>query len=191
MSDLDDAIGEAKAYNRMGGLDENVLNDIAHDNDVTPGDLLEGLEWGRNYYKKEEHTLTLGEKLKATFDELEKAQIVGAEKQHHADMEKVRKERADIKNKLDKMRDLFVVQIEAGKVPLKKIENYDWMKWIKNAANTSRVPHEDLWHEFKNFWVKEGLAIKINDAHDGGGIKGWINVTLVIATPTPRPVFRL
>lgn len=186
MSDLGDAINEAKAYNRMGGLDENVLTDIAYDNDVTSGDLLEGLGWGRNYYKKEEHTMTLGEKLKATFEELEQARIEGAEAQHNADMEKVRRERADIKDKLDKIKDLFVTQIDAGKVPFKKIENYDWEKWIKDAANTSRASHQDLWTEFKNFWAKEGLAIRINDAHDGGGLKSWINVTLVLLPARTR-----
>lgn len=47
---LADAVGEAKAYNRMGGLDENVLRDIAHDYDVDMGDILEELGWGRDYY---------------------------------------------------------------------------------------------------------------------------------------------
>lgn len=47
---LADAVGEAKAYNRMGGLDENVLRDIAHDYDVDMGDILEELGWGKDYY---------------------------------------------------------------------------------------------------------------------------------------------
>ena len=69
--------------------------------------------------------MTLGEKLKATFEELEQARIEGAEAQHNADLDKVRRERAAIKDKLDKIKDLFVTQIDAGKVPFKKIENYD------------------------------------------------------------------
>jgi hypothetical protein len=130
--------------------------------------------------------MTLGEKLKATFDELEQAHIRGVEAQHHADMEKVRRERAGIKLMLDNMRDLFVSQINEGRVPLKKIEHYDRMKWIKDAANASNASHQDLWTEFKNFWAKEGLAIRINDAHDGGGMKDWINVTLVLGLLSKR-----
>lgn len=47
---LEDAVAEAKTYNRMGGLDEQVLRDIAHDYNVDVGDILEELEWGRDYY---------------------------------------------------------------------------------------------------------------------------------------------
>lgn len=51
--DLQDAVGEAKAYNRMGGLDKAMLEDIAHDFDVDPKDILEELGWGRDYYDDE------------------------------------------------------------------------------------------------------------------------------------------
>jgi len=50
---LSDAVGEAKAYNRMGALDEQVLRDIAHDYDVDMGDILEELGWGKDYYKND------------------------------------------------------------------------------------------------------------------------------------------
>ena len=51
--DLQDAVGEAKAYNRMGALDEAVLKDIADDFDVSPEDILEELGWGREHYKRD------------------------------------------------------------------------------------------------------------------------------------------
>ena len=51
--DLRDTVGEATAYNRMGGLDKAVLEDIAHDYEVDPKDILEGLGWGRDYYDNE------------------------------------------------------------------------------------------------------------------------------------------
>ncbi|MCK4815030.1 hypothetical protein KA005_04610 [bacterium] len=50
MSDLNNAVGEAKAYNRMGGLDEQMLKDIAYDFGVDPRDILDELGWGRDYY---------------------------------------------------------------------------------------------------------------------------------------------
>ena len=49
-ADFDAAVGEARAYNRMGGLDEAVLKSIAHDFGVDYRDILEELDWGRDYY---------------------------------------------------------------------------------------------------------------------------------------------
>ncbi len=45
MSDLDAAVGECKTYNRMGGLDHEMILDIAHTFEVDPRDVYEGLEW--------------------------------------------------------------------------------------------------------------------------------------------------
>lgn len=41
---LEDAVNEAKAYNRMGGLDDQVLLDIAHDYDVDISKLKKAME---------------------------------------------------------------------------------------------------------------------------------------------------
>lgn len=50
MTDLEQAVNEVLAYNLLKGLDEKVLNDIAHDFNVDPKDILEELGWGRDYY---------------------------------------------------------------------------------------------------------------------------------------------
>ena len=50
MTDLEIAVAEAITYNKMGALDKSVLQDIAFDNDVDMGDILEELGWGRDYY---------------------------------------------------------------------------------------------------------------------------------------------
>jgi hypothetical protein len=133
--------------------------------------------------------MTLSEKLKATLNELEQARVNGIEAQHNADLEKIRKERSAIKDKLDKIKDLFVEQIEAGKVPLKKIENYEWKDWVKASySQSSKTPHLDLWMEFHKFWADEGLVIRITDGHDGAGMTDWINVSLVLQRGRPRSV---
>lgn len=49
-SGLSDAVAEAKAYNRMGALDELILKDIARDYGVDYHDILEELGWGCDYY---------------------------------------------------------------------------------------------------------------------------------------------
>ena len=54
MSDLDDATNEAIVYNKVGGLDEHVLEGIALEYKVTPEDILEELGWGHDYYTKDD-----------------------------------------------------------------------------------------------------------------------------------------
>jgi hypothetical protein len=130
--------------------------------------------------------MTLGEKLKATVAELEQARIEGLEAQHNTDIQKVREQRNEIQQKLSDMRELFVQQIEAGKIPFEKIENDDWEKWIKSAANYGKAPHQDLWTEFRKFWADEGLIITVSDAHDGVGVRDWINVSLLVRAPGTR-----
>ena len=49
-TDLEEATNEAAVYNRMGGLTEGVLIDIAHNWKVDYRDILEELGWGRDYY---------------------------------------------------------------------------------------------------------------------------------------------
>lgn len=52
MTDLELAVAEAITYNKMGGLDKAVLEDIAFDNDVDAEDILEAIGWGKDYYKE-------------------------------------------------------------------------------------------------------------------------------------------
>jgi hypothetical protein len=50
MTDLEKAVGEAIAYNRMGALIKEILEDIAFDYDLDPKDILEEMGWGRDHY---------------------------------------------------------------------------------------------------------------------------------------------
>ena len=134
-----------------------------------------------------ERSMKLGEKLKQTLDELERAKINGIEAQHRADMEKIRKARADTKDWLDFIRETFVNQIEAGKVPLKKIENFDRESWLKKAVQ-GKAENQDLWNDFRQYWRSEGLEPEINEAHDGMGMKSWINFTVKVLPERPRSV---
>lgn len=49
MSDLDLAVGEALAYNRMGALDKSVLEDISYDHGVSAKDILKKIGWDSIY----------------------------------------------------------------------------------------------------------------------------------------------
>lgn len=42
---MEEAIAECVVYGKMGGLDEVMLRDIAHDNDVDLKELKEKIEW--------------------------------------------------------------------------------------------------------------------------------------------------
>ena len=116
---------------------------------------------------------------------MEKANINGIEAQHNADLEKIRKERKSIETWVESLRETMVSQIEDGKVPLSKIENYERKNWT-NAAKKHSASHQDLWNDFEQFWKSEGLDVVITDGHDGVGIKDWINISVSPLPERPR-----
>lgn len=130
-------------------------------------------------------TETLGQKLAATLDELEKAKIEGLEKQANADREKIRKERLSLTRlKEDTIANLTASIVE-GKVPLIKIKDYDRRKWVQEAVK-GKAAHQDIWNELTAWARSNALHIKIEDAHDGVGIESWINLTVVPVRPGYR-----
>lgn len=124
-------------------------------------------------------TMKLGDKLKQTLEELERARVEGIEAQAAADMEKIRREREALAEWLENIRLDFTEEINAGKVPLKKIKAYDRQAWIKKAI-AYKAEHQDLWTMFTKFWASEGLDVAALDGHDGLGQESWINLTLMI-----------
>jgi hypothetical protein len=129
--------------------------------------------------------MKLGDKLKQTLDELERAKVQGIEAQAAADMEKIRRERDALADWLENIRLDFVEDINNGKVPLKKIKNYDRQAWLKKAIS-GKAEHQDLWSLFSKYWHSEGLDAAVLDGHDGVGQESWINLTLKIMPARPR-----
>lgn len=129
--------------------------------------------------------MKLGEKLKQTIIELEQAKIAGLEAQAAADMEKIRRERADTKDWLEHTKQKIVSQIESGKVPLVKVEDYDRKQWIHDAV-IGKAANQDLWNNFSQYFKSEGLSINCKDGHDGMGMKDWINITVKVLPERPR-----
>jgi hypothetical protein len=132
-----------------------------------------------------EPAMKLGEKLKQTLEELERARISSLEAQASAELEKVRRERKDLAEWLERIRLDFIDQINASRVPLNKIKNYERETWLKKAIQ-NKAEHQDLWNLFTRFWATEGLDVAVIDAHDGVGQESWINLTLKIMPPRPR-----
>lgn len=130
-------------------------------------------------------TMKLGDKLKQTLDELEQAKIKGIEAQAAADMEALRRARADIEHWLEQTRLEFVTQINLGRVPLKKVKEYNRRAWLQEA-NNGQASNHDLWNKFRQFWISEGLEPVLQDAHDGVGIESWINLTVKVLPSRPR-----
>ncbi len=129
--------------------------------------------------------MKLGDKLKQTLEELERAKISSLEAQAAAELEKVRRERAALAEWLENIRLDFIDQINASKVPLKKVKNYERETWLKKAIS-HKAEHQDLWKTFTNFWALEGLDVAVLDGHDGMGTDSWVNLTLKVMPPRPR-----
>jgi transcriptional accessory protein Tex/SPT6 len=129
--------------------------------------------------------MLLGEKLKKTLKELERAKIFSLDEQAAADMKKIRQERADTELWLDQIKQNLIDQIEKDQIPLEKIKDHHWQSWLNQAKN-GKAANSDLWNKFKQFWNKEGLEPVLEEAHDGMGMQSWINLTVKILPPRAR-----
>jgi hypothetical protein len=129
--------------------------------------------------------MKLGEKLKLILDEMNRAKVEGLLAQHNADMEKIRKERTDIEDWIKHVTEKMVSQINAGKVPLVVLKNYDRQQWVRKAK-LSNAEHQDIWNDFRQFWHSEGLDPIISEDHDGMGMESWINITVKVLPNKPR-----
>jgi hypothetical protein len=123
------------------------------------------------------HGIKLGDILKKTLEELERAQIKTATAQHIADMDKIRNERKRTAIWIQEIRSSLILQIEDNKVPVRKINNYDKEKWLE-LARKGNAADQDIWDFFIQFWNAEGLEVIINDCHDGVGLDSWKTITV-------------
>jgi hypothetical protein len=122
-------------------------------------------------------TPTLGDKLKKTLDELEEARLKTLEEKANADMAKVRKEKAKKERLVSRIQNRIVSAIEAGKVPLVKIEAHDEKEWIRKAEK-GQAEYQDLWSQLIRDFGEEKLRLVVSEGHDGMGMKDWLNVSV-------------
>lgn len=127
--------------------------------------------------KSKPQTATLGDKLKKTLDELEEARIQGLAAKHAADLEKIRKDKAKREKFVRRLYEDIVDKIEAGRVPLVKVDSYENQDWIRKAEK-GKAEFQDLWSDFIQRLGYEKLRLVVHEDHDGVGIKSWINVTV-------------
>jgi hypothetical protein len=129
--------------------------------------------------------MKLSDQLKSTLDMMNKARIETLEKQHNSDIHKIQRERQELANWLNNIKDSIVDQIKNNKVPMMKVKNYDKQKWIKNAF-AGKAEHQDIWNDFKQYFYSEGLHPIFTDEHDGMGMESWISLTVEILPVRPR-----
>lgn len=86
---------------------------------------------------------------------------------------------------LEDIRLEFIDQINASKVPLKRIKNFERETWLKKAIS-GKAEHQDIWALFTKFWASEGLDVAVLDGHDGMGQESWLNITLKVIPARPR-----
>lgn len=120
-------------------------------------------------------THDLGSQLHTIMKELEAAGVTGADAQSRADIDAIRKERDQLKKWLDEVYKLIVDEITSGKVPVVKVKDYSAQDWLRLAVE-DKAKHQDLWSTFDKTLSQSGLQVTISEAHDGGGMEGWINL---------------
>lgn len=136
-----------------------------------------GTERTPNWGPKVGSGLSLSDKLKATLSALEAANIKSLEEKANADIAKIERERADIAHFVEGIKNSMVQNIERGKVPLLKIEDHGRISWIQKAQK-GNAPHQLYWNQMLQWFGKEKLRLEVIDAHDGVGMKSWLNVTV-------------
>ena len=130
---------------------------------------------------------TLGSKLANTIKELEAAKIKSLEEKAAADLAKIRKERQELFNFVDEFRQHLIDTITAGKVPVKKIRDYERQRWIRDAMK-GNATHQDIWNELRDWARKQALIIVAREEHDGIGMSNWIVLTADAVRPGTRGV---
>jgi hypothetical protein len=122
--------------------------------------------------------MKLGDQLQATITALTQAGINGAAAQSAANLKKIKLAREAREFKVNQLQIKIVNSINIGRVPYEQITDYDDQSWFK-AANKRTASNQDLWVKFVDFFRKEKLAVKIDEAHDGQGMQSWIVITVV------------
>lgn len=128
---------------------------------------------------------SLGDQLKDILEELEAAKIKSLEEKANADREKIRKRRLEVYNFLNDFYGYVVKSIMQGRVPLKKVKDYDMQQWIRNARD-GKAEHQDIWNEQQKRLSLNKLAYVIEEAHDGMGMESWINLSVAPRIGTYR-----
>jgi len=131
--------------------------------------------------------MKLGDKLKATLAELEQANIRRLEEQARADMEKIRKEREQDDRFVKEVFDHIVDRINAGRVPLYRVMDYNRQKWVREVKKGSGRNY-DLWKNMVEYLRKERLGIVTAEGHDGMGMESWIEISVEVLPDRPRAV---
>jgi hypothetical protein len=121
---------------------------------------------------------SLGILLSQTLNELEQAKIRELEARANADREKIRSERAELTEFVNKIAYQITESVTAGKVPKIKISTYDQYTWVSNANNPrwGRVEHRDIWDGLVIWAKRHDLSITVTDEWESGGGKSWINI---------------
>ena len=120
---------------------------------------------------------SLYEKLKETQDFLEDAKIKSLKEKEEAELDKLKKEKQDIEKFVSGLQSKIIEKIENGKIPTVKIDNYDRIKWIKDAQE-NKAKFSSIWNNMVLYFKSERLQVKVTDDHDGMGMKIWIVVSV-------------
>ena len=121
---------------------------------------------------------SLGILLSQTLNELEQAKIRELEARANVDREKIRSDRAELTEFVNKIAYQITESVAAGKVPKIKISTYDQYTWVSNANNPrwGRVEHRDIWDGLVIWAKRHDLSITVTDEWESGGGKSWINI---------------
>ncbi len=121
--------------------------------------------------------MSLGDKLKKIKTELEEARIKKINAQHEADLNKIRRRKAQRENLVTRIMERIKEQIDSEKVPRIRIDSFEEKQWIE-AAEEGEAEFQELWSQLIRDLGQEKLLLEVLHEHDGIGMKSWIIITV-------------
>ncbi len=131
--------------------------------------------------------MTLGTMFKAIVRKEEEAKAEALRKEEEAKARVRAMRRKERENLMNAIEEEIVDKIKAGEKPFYKVFMTDMRQWINWCEYYPTRPVEDRdRYDATTAWLKrEGLCLKVTEAHDGIGQYDWLEIT-VKALPDPE-----
>jgi hypothetical protein len=128
--------------------------------------------------------MSLGDKLKTTMDALNEARVAHDAAIEQAALAKLEADKKKRQKFVDLLTHDITSDIEDGRVPRCKINNYDDQAWIRRAQR-GNAPFQKIWSDFIKALGHEKLSVNVIEAHDGVGVNSWLVISV---TPSKHKI---
>lgn len=92
-------------------------------------------------------------------------------------LQELQDKKQNVVARLERLKPAIYDDLNADKIPSIKIEDFDDATWFRQAQE-GKASFQSLFEAFRDELATDGLAISFGEAHDGGGMKSWLQVKI-------------